>query len=328
MRRPGRIGTARLGRTLVAAAIIAAVALPWLVEPYTLHTVARLLAIGLLAVSVAVLAGHAGLPSLGQVAPYAIGAYTTGVLAKAGHHSAALQLLVATVLAGAFCALVGLAVVRTRGTVFLMVTLAVGQLTVTGIEQSRGLSGGTDGLAGIPAATLGPFSLAPPRAAFWYAAVVTGLAVAAAWWLLHRHPAGLLLRGVRDHETRMRSSGHRVSGVLLVTYVAAGVLAAVAGSLLVTVQRYVSPADVGFHLSALVLLAVVIGGAHSLAGAVLATAVVMFVRDQAAVVAPGHGPLLLGALFIAAVYLLPAGLAGAWRELTRRRGAHPPGERV
>lgn len=57
-------------------------ALPWLVDGYTLYTTSRIMAIGLLAVSVAVLTGTAGLPTLGQVAPYAIGAYTLGLLAK------------------------------------------------------------------------------------------------------------------------------------------------------------------------------------------------------------------------------------------------------
>lgn len=311
--------SARLVLLAVVAVLVAAVAVPWLAAPYTLHTLARVIAVGLLAVSVALLTGHAGLPTLGQTAPYAVGAYTTALLALAGHTAAPLHLAAAAAAAGLFSLLVGAVVVRTRGVVFLMVSLAVGQLTVVAADQWRAVTGGTDGLGGIPASLAWPGGppLVEPAQLFRYAVAVAGLALLAVWWW-RRSPAAALVHGVRDHETRMRASGHRVHAYLLGLHTGAGVLAGLAGSLLVTVQRYVSPADIGFHVSALVLLAVVIGGAHSLAGAVAGAALVVAVRDWAAGALPGHGPLLLGAMFIVAVYLLPRGLAGF--RLTARRG--------
>jgi branched-chain amino acid transport system permease protein len=321
-----RVGSAAVppGVLLVAAAM-----LPWLVQPYTLTVLARIMALGLLAASVAVLVGHGGLPSLGQVAPYAVGAYTTAVLAGAGYTTGPWQLLVAVAAAAAFSLLVGAALVRTRAVVFLMVTLAVGQLTAVAAEQWRTVTGGTDGLAGIPAVALWPGG--EPLSVvgrYWYVLACTAAALAIVWWLL-RSPAGLLLRGVRDNETRMHASGHRVSTVLLVAYTGAGALAGVGGHLLVSTQRYVSPGDIGFQISALVLLAVIIGGTHSLAGAMAGAALVLTVRDWAAATIAGHGPLLLGAVFIAAVYLLPRGLAGLRPDLRglfrrSRRLAHPP----
>ncbi len=305
-----------------AAAVLLAAGLPWLVEPYTLTTLARIMALGLLAVSVAVLTGHAGMPTLGQVAPYAVGAYTTALLAKAGHTTGPVQLLVAAGAAGLFSVLVGIPLVRTRGVVFLMVTLAVGELAAVGADQWRAVTGGTDGLAGIPAVTLttgGDALTVTGR--YWFVLGATAAALALVWWWL-RSPMGMVLRGIRDNEARMHASGHHVAGVLLATYVGAGALAGVGGSLLVATQRYVSPADVSFHISALVLLAVIVGGAHSMIGAFVGAALVVTVRDWAAATVPGHGPLLLGAVFIAAVYALPNGLAGAWRPGS---GAWRPG---
>jgi branched-chain amino acid transport system permease protein len=298
------------------------VAAPWLFDGYTLYTGARVLGIGLLAVSVAILTGTAGLPTLGQVAPYAVGAYATGLLARAGLTVGPVQLLLAGLAAAGCSLLVGLAVVRTRGVVFLMVTLAVGELAVIVAEQWRAVTGGTDGLAGIPAAVPWPGgpALVADRDLYWYALAVSALVLGAAALVL-RSPAGTLVRGCRDNEFRMRASGHRVTGYLLATYTGAGAVAGVGGSLLVTTQRYVSPADVGFQVSALVLLAVIIGGATSIWGALAAAGLVVAVRDWAAAGVPGHGPLLLGGLFVIAVFLLPQGVAGGLPGLARRLAA-------
>ncbi|MFF5207141.1 branched-chain amino acid ABC transporter permease [Streptosporangium sp. NPDC000396] len=299
--------------------LVVMISAAWTVEPYALSVLARVLSLGLLAVSVAILTGTAGLPTLGQVAPYAVGAYTTALLARAGVTAGPAQLAAAALAAALFSVLVGLAVVQARGITFLMVTLAVGELTAVTAGQWKAVTGGTDGLAGIPATQ--PVWGAPPlvddRAVYMYVLVVTA-AVTAAVWLALRSPAGLLVRGCRDHEARMRASGHPVTRYLLAVYTAAGAVAGVGGALLVTGQRYVSPQDVGFEVSALVLLAVTIGGATSLAGALSAVAVVVAVREWAAGSMPGHGPLLLGALFVVAVYLLPDGLAGLGRRVRRK----------
>lgn len=305
----------------VAAVLVAGVlvAAPWLVDGYTVYTAARVMAIGLLAVSVAVLTGTAGLPTLGQVAPYAVGAYTAGLAARAGVTVGPVQLLLAVAAAAVFSAVIGLAVVRTRGVVFLMVTLAVGELAAIVAEQRQTVTGGTDGLAGIPAAVPWPGgpALIDDRHLYWYALAVTAGVVTGVALVL-RSAAGTRVRGCRDAEARMRVSGHPVTAYLLATYAGAGAVAGAGGVLLVTVQRYVSPTDIGFQVSALVLLAVIIGGATSIWGALAAAGLVVAVRDWAAAGVPGHGPLLLGGLFIVAVYLLPQGVAGAVPQLAGR----------
>src|SRR4051794_21530765 len=143
-----------------------------------------------------------------------------------------------------------------------------------------------------------------------------------------RTPLGLLLRAGEQHEARMRASGHPVSWYLAAAYVAAGAIAGIAGSLLVVANRYVSPADGGFTTAALVLLAVVIGGGGSLGGALVGAALVLTVRDWLATPVPGHAPLLLGAGFVAAAYLLPTGLGGLAGPGARAAGRVLRGRRV
>jgi len=301
-----------------AASVLLAAGVGAVADAYTAITLARILALGLLAVSVAVLTGWAGLPSLGQVAPFAVGAYTAALLARAGHTVGVVQVGAAAATAALFAAAVGVAVVRTRGTAFLMVTLAVGELTAAAAARWTSLTGGTDGLAGIPAVRpvwVVP-ALASDRAVYWYVLAVTA-AVVAVTVIVLRSPLGLLLTGVRDHEARMRASGHPVAVYLLAATTAAGAVAGVGGALLVTVQRYISPADVGFEVAALVLLAVIIGGAASIGGAFAGAALIVATRDWLAGPWPGHAPLLLGATLIATVYLLPGGMAGTVERLHR-----------
>ncbi|MCX4387339.1 branched-chain amino acid ABC transporter permease [Micromonospora peucetia] len=268
-----------------------------------------MLPLALLAVSVAVVTGHAGLPTLGQVAPYAAGAYTTARLTLAGVDLAAVHLLAAASAGAAVAGLLGVVLVRYRATVFLMLSLAVAELTAITAAQWRSVSGGSDGLAGIPAPRLLP-GLSPlltDRVVLLYSAVVAIATTAAATALLSGDRR-TLLTAVRGNEARAAASGHRATAYLWTVHTGAGVLAGVGGALLIHTHRWITPADVGFTTAALALLAVVIGGAASLPGAAAGAVVVLAVRDVVAAELPGHAPLLLGVLFVAAVYVLPGGL--------------------
>ncbi|AZM49957.1 branched-chain amino acid ABC transporter permease [Streptomyces sp. WAC 06738] len=307
----GRTATAvRAAAPLLALVVVLAV-LPTMLDAYALSLAGYALALGLLAVSVTVVTGYAGLPTLGQTAPFAVGAYTTAKLAENDWTVGPVQVVISAAVAAAFCVVTGPAVIRARGTTVLMITLAVGELTAIAIGQWKSVTGGTDGLAGFPStqAFWGGEPLFEELAIYQYAAVVAVCVVAAALVLL-RSPAGKLLTGSREAEERMRASGHPVTRYLLLAYVGAGALAGAGGSLLIAVQSYVSPADVGFEIAALALLAAVIGGITSVIGALVGAGLIVYTRDWLAGSWPGHGPLLLGVLFVAAVYLLPRGLAG------------------
>ncbi|WP_344296534.1 branched-chain amino acid ABC transporter permease, partial [Streptomyces synnematoformans] len=308
----GGRGAAGDGAAAPLLALIAVLALlPTVLDAYSLSLAGYALALGLLAVSVTVVTGYAGLPTLGQTAPFAVGAYTTAKLAENDWTVGPVQVAISAVAAAAFCVVTGPAVIRARGTTVLMITVAVGELTAIAIGQWKSVTGGTDGLAGFPStqAFWGGEPLFEELAIYQYAAVVVVCVVAVALVLL-RSPAGKLLTGSREAEERMRASGHPVTRYLLVAYVGAGALAGAGGSLLIAVQSYVSPADVGFEIAALALLAAVIGGITSVIGALVGAGLIVYTRDWLAGSWPGHGPLLLGVLFVAAVYLLPRGLAG------------------
>ena len=327
-----RFGRATPQRRIAVAIVLAALlAAPWVVNAYTISTASRILVMGLLAMSVSLLTGVAGMPTLAQAAYFGIGAYTAALLARAGVVIGPVQVLAAVVIATVVAVVTGSVVVRTRGVTFLMLTLAVGELTYSAAVGWRDVSGGTDGLSGIPAVV--PLPGMEPLVndgLIYYYVLAVFLLLFAGTGLLVRSPYGLALRCIRDNEDRIRATGYPVYGYLLSGYAIAGGLAGAAGALWISVTRYVSPADLGFSVAAVALLAAVIGGIGSMWGACLGAAVVVLVRDYiGGVDVPfteytATGPLLLGITYIAVVYLLPRGVAGSLRSLPdwwRRRTA-------
>lgn len=308
-RLPGGTGWRQAAPLLVLLVVL--ISLPALLDAYSISLAGSALALGLLAVSVTILTGYAGLPTLGQTAPFAVGAYATANLADAGWTVGPVQIVLSALAAAVFSAVVGPAVIRARGTTVLMITLAIGELTGAVVNQLKSVTGGADGLVGFPAtqALWGGEGMLEESELYNYALVVAVVAVSLTLLVL-RSPAGKLLTGTRGAEARMRASGHPVGRYLLVAHICAGALAGVGGSLMVTVQQYLSPADVGFEIAAFALLAVVIGGTTSVIGALLGAGLIVATRDWVAGSWPGHGPLLLGVLFVATVYVLPRGLAG------------------
>lgn len=307
----------------IGAVVVALAAAPFALSSYVISLATGALVLGLLAMSVNLLTGVTGLPTLGQAAYFGVGAYATALVARNWTQVGVVHLLVAAALGAGVAAVTGLVVVRTRGVVFLMLTLAIGELTYSAAVQWDDVTGGSDG-RGAPA-VIPVWGMPEVRqdglVYFWVLAVF--LLLFALVSAVLRAPFGLALAGVRDNEARLRADGYPVNRYLLVAYAFAGGIAGAAGALWVAAERFVSPSDIGFHVSAMALIAVVLGGLGSMSGAVAGTALVVLTRDlignQLGGNLTGRGPLLLGLVFVLAVYALPRGLAGL-RDVTRRRG--------
>jgi len=305
---------------VMAGVAVVLLVLPFFVASYPLSIASRILAFALLVLSVDLLTGLTGLPSLAQIAYFGAGAYTAGLVSIHVTSNIFVQ-LGAGVLVAALAALVtGALAVRTSGIVFLMVTLAIGELTHQ-LADGLSLVGASNGLAGIPASTLYPGGspLLLTAYTYWWALIVfaAGLAVAV---LVSRSPLGRSMRGVRESPTRLAAVGQRTYVVKLVAFVVAGALAGAAGTAWTVQTRFISPGDLAFSVSAIALLSVVLGGAGTLWGPVLAAAAVVLVRDWVSGYVAGHGELLLGIIFVIAVFALPRGIAGV---MSRSRGGRP-----
>ncbi|GAA0934218.1 branched-chain amino acid ABC transporter permease [Virgisporangium aurantiacum] len=291
------------------AAVTALAAAPFFLAPYATTTLTRMLVFALLAASLDLLVGFTGLPSLGHAAYFGAGASAAGWVAIHLTPAAPVPLLAAVVAGALAAAAAGSVAVRTSGVYFLMLTLALAEVIQQVAESWEPVTGGSNGLYGIPAVRIGSQALTNVGYLHWYVLACCLLGVAVLWSLV-ASPFGATLRGIRDNEPRMRSIGYDPARYKYAAFVAAGAVAGLAGGLLAAQQRLVTPADLGFTTSALALLAVVIGGSGTLWGPCVGAALVILVRDSLGSSLDGHGPLVLGLVFIAVVFAMPRGVAG------------------
>lgn len=302
----------------VACLLLLAVA-PYTLAVYPLKVLTEILIYVILAMSLDLLFGYTGLASLGHALYFGVGGYTAGLLAVHFTESALVG-LAAGLVAGAVSAVsTGWLAIRSRSVYFIMLTLAFSELAFSLATSWSSLTGGDQGLIGIPPASLPDgtrFNGVLNLPTFYYYVAIVAVVCYLLMRALVRSPFGLSLRGIRENEARMRSLGYPVFRYKLAAYVVAGAFAGLSGSLYVQYSDFVSPDYIGFQLSALVLVMVMVGGSGTLYGAVLGSAFVVVLRDELSA-AFQQWEAVLGAVFILFVYFLPSGLAGLVRLLGR-----------
>jgi branched-chain amino acid transport system permease protein len=334
--------SARVSEWLTAAVVLALVALPAVLTPYTHDLVVKIAIYAVFALSLELLVGMTGLVSLGHAAFLGIGAYAT-VLASGSDGGSVAWLPPLAMGAAALYALpVGALSLRTRGVYFIMVTLAFAQMAFFIFHDQPNLpwcasncsrwAGGSDGMflatkpvldiAGTKWLDLGD------RQQFYYAVIGTLVATYALLALIRRSRFGHALAGIRVNEQRMRAAGFRTTLYKLAAFVLAGALAGLAGFLLAVKDGAVNPELLAWQESGAVLLMVILGGIGHLRGAVVGAAAFTLLKElyqTEAVVGSlaSHWQLTLGLTIIAFVALMPRGLMGARPPMPVRRRDKP-----
>lgn len=308
----------RAALAIVACVLVLAL-LPLGLSSYQLGLLTKMLIFALFAMSLDLILGYGGLPSLGHAAYFGVGAYTVGLLAVKVVDNFWLDFGAGLLVAGVTSALFGLLALRTRGAYLLMITLALAQV-VWGIAFGwRWLTGGDDGLPGVPRPAAGlPWSLAGERS-FYYFVLVVSLAVTGALWVVVRSPFGRALVGIRESERRMEVLGYDTWRYKYVAFVLAGLVAGVSGNLFVYYNGFVSPAYLSIVFSAMALIMVILGGAGTLLGPALGAAVIV-VLENAISAHTERWLTVLGLIYVAVTLFAPAGIVGFVRA---RLGARP-----
>src|SRR5918911_3442673 len=258
-----------LGVTLLVGLV-----LPYLLGSYYLGIVTQVLIFGLLAMSIDLLGGYLGLMPLGHAGIMGISAYVMGFLISRMHWAwlpASLLALAVTLLVGL---LFGLLAVRTTGIFFVMITMAEGMLVWGLAFRWSSVTGAENGIRGI----------ARPEFAtlywqFYYLVLVVFGTCALLLGLLVRSPFGLVLKGIRESDSRMRTLGYDVTLHKLLAFLVSCLVAGVAGLLYAWYNQFISPSAINITASTEGILMVVLGGVGTLLGPLLGAGVIVFVKN-------------------------------------------------
>jgi branched-chain amino acid transport system permease protein len=300
---------------LLAIGLIAAFGLPWFVYPPVAMDIA---AWALFAISIDLLLGFTGLLSFGHAAFWGSSAYMTGIIAI--HLGVPFPV---AVIGGALFAMliavpIGLLSVRRAGIYFAMVTLAFAQMIYFIANQWKDITGGENGLQGVPSAFFGIEAIESESFYFYYVAIILiGLAAFGAWRIVHS-PFGRVLVSIRDNPSRARALGYDVERYKLIAFVLSAGLAGLAGGVFAISHGFVSLQELDWTTSGKVVLMTVIGGMGTLWGGPVGAAIIVLLEDSLASSGFDGIGIITGSIFIIVVLLFRKGVWGTAKSLVDR----------
>jgi len=276
---------------------------------------------GLLALSMMLLAGYGGMVSLAQitsagVAAYAVAIFGTNNIQVHGFGWPWWVLVpFAVLLAAITSAIIGAISVRTEGIYTIMITLAIAAAFFYFAQQNYTLFNGHSGFAGIPAPQVAGIDWRAP-VPFYYLCLFVAAACYAAVLYCSRSTFGLALQAIRDNGRRMRAVGFDITAHKVVAYFYSGIIAGLAGVLLVWFNGRVSPGTVDVGQAIEVLVIAVIGGLRHPIGPLLGAVFVILIQTFAIdIVGAERFNTLIGLVFLAIVFVSPDGLLGLWARI-------------
>ena len=254
---------------------------------------------------------------LGIAGFFAVGAYACAkILLRVP--SLPLGIVGGAAAAGIAAAALGVLSVRHTRIYFSMLTLAFGMMIFSIAWKWRAVTGGDDGLVGVPRAPVGLPGLALLDVStldrYYYVVLVVAAVATYGLWRLVQSPLGLALRAIRDSESRAAFAGLSVRAYRLVAFVVAGLYAGLAGALLPPLENTVTPPVAHWSTSAEPILATLLGGIHTFAGPIVGAALLVLLKD-AIVRVTVHWSIVLGV----AVIVLVMGFRGGVASIVGRR---------
>ncbi len=310
---------------IVAVALVAALALPRVLYPVL---ALNILTWGLFAMAIDLLLGFGGLLSFGHAAYWGVAGYAAGLAARELGAPYPLAVLAGIAAAAALAVPLGYLSLKRTGIYFAMVTLAFAQMLYYLANEARPITGGENGLQGIPR-TFPGLTLGPSMSFYYAALPLVVLGYLAAYRIVHS-PFGHVLVSIRDNEARAQALGYDTARYKLIAFVLSAALAGLAGSVYALGQRFASLELLHWSTSGEVVLMTVLGGLGTLWGGILGAGVFVLLKDSLSTSdvfrdAPG---VVTGAIFIVIVLGLRRGLwpaiAGLVVRATSLRAVEKP----
>ncbi|WP_027389770.1 branched-chain amino acid ABC transporter permease [Chrysiogenes arsenatis] len=286
----------------------------WIQNGYMLGvlTFAMLAAINVIGLNL--LMGFAGQVSMGVAGFYGLGAYTTGVATVHWGVSPWMGISLAVLICGGLSYLIGRPTLRLKGHSLAMATLGIGIVLFIFFMETIPLTGGPDGLSGIPPLSIGDFAFESDLTHYWLGAGALWLVV-----LLSLNLTGSLygygMRALGLSEAGSRSIAIDTHQIKVGIFALSGAFSGLSGALYAHIVTFVSPETFDFHASIVFLTMAVFGGLGSIWGS-MAGALLFSFLPEFLVVFQDYDILVYGAVLLATVIFLPKGLGGLARVVT------------
>jgi branched-chain amino acid transport system permease protein len=266
----------------------------------------RVVILAIAAVSLNLIMGFGGMVSFGHAAYLGIGGYAVGIMAKEGVNSGFLQWPAALAASALFAVAVGALSLRTRGVYFIMITLAFGQMlyyVAIGLDRY----GGDDGMTIYRRSQFDGLIDLSNKALFYYLCLALLLMTAFVVWRIVNSRFGMVIRGARSNERRMRAIGYPTYRYKLVCFVIGGTLCGLAGVLLANHTDFINPAMMHWTRSGDLIVMAVLGGMGTVLGPVLG-AVALLVLEEALSRITEYWQIIIGPIFLLVVLFARGGI--------------------
>jgi len=305
----------RLGFALVAGVSLL---VPFVVPQYSLTVIVAALIFSLFAMSLDLMVGYCRLYSFGHAAAYGLGAYSAALILTHLQLPLPIGIALAVLVTVAIAIPIAWICTRSTGVSFAMLTLAFAQLGYAMLFRFRDLTGGSDGVVGIPRPP-GPFGMDwfQGRIGYYYLVLACLLGSYLVCRAIVRSNFGAVLAGIRENEAKTLSLGYNTRAYKITTVVLSYGFGGLAGALYAGFAGYASPELFFWLTSGHVLIMVVVGGAGTLVGPMLGALLFVFLEHQLSQMTD-LWPLIFGSIFIAFVMFFPQGILGL---LQRRHAA-------
>lgn len=290
---------------LIALGVLALVLAPLYVYPVFLM---KVLCFALFACAFNLLLGYTGILSFGHAAFFGGAAYFTAHAVKEWGLTPELGILVGVAGAAVLGLVIGFLAIRRQGIYSTMITLALAQMFFFFCLQAP-FTHGEDGIQGVPRGHLfGLIDLSEPMNMYFFVLAVFLLGLLAIWRIVNS-PFGMILKSVRENESRAISLGYSVRRYKLAAFVMSAALTGLAGGLKAIVFQFATLTDVSWHMSGEVVLMTLLGGIGTLIGPIFGAA---FVTTLSNYFATSQLPVTLvtGVIFMVCVLVFRRGVIG------------------
>lgn len=255
------------GVTAGIAGLIAV--MPLGLNPYWIDVLNNVAIYSLLALSLNLIVGHAGLFNLGHAAFYAVGAYTAGILNTQYQVPILWTLPLCGLTAGLFALLVARPIIHLRGDYLCIVTIGVGEiLRIALVNDVFGITGGSNGISGIARPSLFGMTIRTPMQFYYLLWAFTGITVFL-FHLLEYSRFGRALNYLREDEMAAEGSGINTAHYKLAVFVLGACWAGMVGTLYASKLMLIAPESFSFWESVLMFAIVILGGSGSIPGMIL-----------------------------------------------------------